>query len=182
MSKCEEITPDVLFGLNTLFHALIIFMILMIGFMSFAKRTLLDTYIIASIDNNVGPTIDNLDDNTKRTLSIISTILPLDKLKKQYASPNELAEEKFKWLQFSTTTFGIFIAVLVAIVVLVLYYACNKCVPIQLVLVENALTLVVVALVIIAFFTKPIVEYLTPSSDLIKNAVVKRLKYNLEKK
>jgi hypothetical protein len=163
-----------------MFHALIIFLILMVGFISFAKRTLLDNYILDAVDKNVAPMVDKLDDNTKRTLSIISTIFPFHKLKKQYEKPNELAEEKFKWLHFSTIMMTVYSIAFAVIIVFTLLYTCGQCIPLKNILIENIITLVIVGIVVYFFFVNNMIEYLTPSPDFIMNAMGRRLRSNLK--
>jgi len=173
-------SQNVIYGLNLMFHGLIIFLILMVGFVSFAKRTLLDNYISDAVDKNIGPMIDNLDESTKRTLSIISSIFPFDKLKKQYEKPNELAEEKFKWLHFSTILMAVFGVAFAVMILFTLYYTCGKCLPLKNLLIENVITLVIVAAIFYFIFVNNTISYLTPSPDFITNAMAKRLKANLK--
>ena len=163
--------------LSSLLHAIILFTILFILYVRVIS--VLETNAFKSEIN------DNLDDILPKTLkdndptqSFKNTLknLPLDKLSEMYSNPDPVITTYNTWLK-KTMLFCVIAGIILFISSCsILYFSCNKKIPLTHILIENTLIFIFVGMFEAYFFFKIAYKYVPVPPSLLIQTIYDNLK------
>lgn len=94
----------------------------------------------------------------------------VDKLRKSYEKVDKTVETHNNWLFNSIIITNVSLFIFVTMLIVILLYQCEQCIPIKHILLENAVTFFFVGIIEYFFFTKIAVKYIPSKPSLIVNS------------
>lgn len=103
----------------------------------------------------------------------------VEKLRQSYEKIDKTVETHNSWLFTNLITVNVGLAIFVTMLVLLLIYQCQQCIPIKHILLENAVTFFFVGIIEFFFFTKIAVKYIPSKPSLIVDSFFNSLEKHL---
>jgi len=94
----------------------------------------------------------------------------VDKLRKSYEKVDKTVETHNNWLFNSIIITNVSLFIFVTMLIVILLYQCEQCIPVKHILLENAVTFFFVGIIEYFFFTKIAVKYVPSKPSLIVNS------------
>lgn len=184
MKRALSTPYNVTFGLNIFLHSLILFTFLTIFFIVFVTKLMKEAFdreLTSLIEKNLGKAIDNLDDKTKRNLSMYMKLLPVDRFINMYKEPSEYVIAHNNWVKMLAIGLAVIGVIMLVLVVWLLNYSCNQRVPVWHILKENVIVFAFVGVVEYLFFTNIAIKFIPAPPSLLVKTLIDKFKDSLIK-
>jgi hypothetical protein len=132
------------------------------------------------IEGNIDKMVYNLDPETKNKLVLFTKMVPLDRLIKKYEEPSDYVEEHNNWVKLSAMAIALIGVVVLALLIYLLYNTCGQCIPLNHLLMENAIVFIFVGIVEYLFFTRVAMKFIPAPPSLLVTSLVNKFKGSLE--
>lgn len=176
---CVLVSEEMKFVLNVFVHSLIIFTFLTLFFMLYVRKLMKGAFeneIGSLIKDNLGGTVDLMDEASKKKLGMLLKYINVDKFIEMYKKPSDYVEEYNKWIERGAIGIVIFSVILLTVIVVILYYNCGKCVPLWEIFKENLIIFVFVGIVEYLFFTNIALKFIPAPPSLLTKTVIDKIK------
>jgi hypothetical protein len=161
-------------------HVTILLLVLSAAFWIFIaplEKNTFEGQVIDQTHNAMNKAFKNVDTKDLKKDGVSERALPA--LSKYYSSPDAVTKDYNAWLLrvniiiLATVLIGFFV------VVAILRYSCNRCIPIGRILAENALLFVCIGVVEVVFFLKVASKFVPITPSYIVNQFLTDLKKSL---
>jgi hypothetical protein len=181
--SCTPVSSRFSFSINVFVHVIILFTFLTAFFILFVSKLTKEMFekeIGHLIEKNVDTLVRGLDNETKQSLSLFTSAVPLDKLIKKYEEPSEYILEHNKWVQLSAIGLSITGICILGLVVYVVYNSCGQCVPLRHIFMENVIIFACVGVIEYLFFTKVALKFVPAPPSLLVTSLINKFKETIQ--
>ena len=161
---------------NLLIHSLILLAVLTTFFLlviAKVEKEALEGEVTRTIQEQIPKLMAREDPNgdLKRQLKNV----PFDSVSKLFAKPDEVTETYNKWLVRTAIFFNIFIALLIVVPALMIYWASGDTIPFGHILLENAILFAFVGTFEFLFFRSIVSKYIPVKPSVLTTEIYKDL-------
>lgn len=179
MSICNKTSPIINYSTNIAIHIFILFAFLstfFILYVSKLEKSNMESEFKTLINNYLTTGYNNLSSAQKINFHQIVSSIPIENLIQLNSTPDPAVTVNNSWLFSMIITINIFIFLFITLGISLLYFSCNKCIPLGKILLENLIIFAFVGTVEFLFFKNVAIKYIPAPPSLLLNSVIESLK------
>jgi hypothetical protein len=182
--KCTESSPRVTLAFNIMIHMCILFVVLSGIYFFFIKDISTGHYkdqVNTIAEDNLARVYYNLDPSAKEYLTIFFDSGITNRYETYIEESGNTIKQHNIWVQnICFSIIGILVFMIIGVYAIFRY--ARICIPIQHLLIENAVTFLFVGLVEVYFFLKVVIKYVPIAPSLLNQTIAETLKKELTTK
>jgi hypothetical protein len=180
---CVKTSDKLTFMINIFVHVIILF-----GFLTLLFNFVISKVMVSAFQNEIGHIIhDNLGKELKdkynqlgdQTKNILKSI-NLTKLENELKKPSKYVQLQNAWIKRSAVVVTFILAMMVAMMIFLVKYTCNTCVPIFDIIKENIVVFTFIGIVEYMFFTKIAMKFIPAPPSLMVKTFIDALKQEIK--